>query len=354
MSAVYGSDVPAKILAIAVATRALFDQQFREKVIRKKLFDPTVEVKPGLLAEQINFDEAYLDLMSSLLEYTSTSQKTYPIDVKLKNNEVHKFVFNYEENQNPVIFVVRDETAQTDVFRSYGPLSLIKAFSLIGFGGRKSEIFPDLNDEQIASLLAPSAPQKQLANKQAQTDQPAKDIKPNTQSPEMGDLYEKFITNTLVWSKDALTIAGPSSENPQLNAEPDEETLSLYRDNAEKIFKDKIGAEIRQEMARYFSSHPYIEEKPSATPMENKPPESQEEDSPSEGTDDSFIEGKYTVADIQKYKDKNDDAKRLYGLLEDFANFIRGSFDWDKALAGATSFAKSLAALGGPSVGGKR
>jgi hypothetical protein len=352
MSAIYGSDIPAKILAIAVATRALFDQQFREKVIRKKLFDPSVEVKPGLVAEQLTFDEAFNDLVVSLLEYTATSQKTYPVEVKIKN-EVHQFVFDYEENQTPVTFTIKDNTTQREVYKSYGPLALIKAFSLIGFGGRKTEIFPDLNDEEISKLLAPSN-QKQLQTTQpSQADQqPTADIKPNLISSEMQGLYEKFITNTLSWNKDALIV---TNKEPSKETSPDEESLSRYRDNAERIFKDKIGQEIRQEMAIYFYGRPYTEDKPAnvvSSQDANKEQSSTEVSSVDSG--ETFLENTYTVADLLKYKDKNDEAKRLYGLLEDFANFIRGSFDWDKALAGATSFAKSLAAFGGPSVGGKR
>jgi hypothetical protein len=362
MSAIYGSDIPARILAIAVATRALFDQQFREKVIRKKLFDPKIEVRPGLLAEKLSFEEIYEELFQSLTE--ASSRDIPRVDIEISNKGVHTFTFEYTENQHPVTYVIKDLTDQKEVFRAYGPLALAKMFSLVGWGeGRKKKVFPDLTDEEIDNLLNPSA-QGQLTDKPQQpttgpqSDQPTKDIMPNLQSPEMLGLYEKFITNSLEWSKDALIVTNASSETPKSNnTVPSKESLSKYRENVEQEYvKAQEHEDMIKDVARKFASNPYIEQKPVEVPVEPSAKPSEETPTPesSEGTDESFIEGKYTVSDIQKYKDKNDDAKRLYGLLEDFANFIRGSFDWDKALSGATSFAKSLAALGGPSVGGKR
>lgn len=361
MSAIYGSDIPAKILAIAVATRALFDQQFREKVIRKKLFDPSVEVKPGLVAEQLTFDETFNDLFVSLLEVASAFKipdvkiTVKETDDKGTRNKELSFKFDYEENQNPVTFTVTDNATQKEVYKAYGPFALARAI-VRAKPESKTKIFPGLNDEEINNLI--NRNQSQIVNNNSlsltQSDQqPTADIKPNLTSPEMQGLYEKFITNQLVWSKDALISVNKSPSEKTSTDSLDEKSLSKYREAAERIYRED--EKFRAELAAIFYKEPYIEPKPTsvASPQDANKEQPATETSSGDSSE-TFLENTYTVADILKYKDKNDEAKRLYGLLEDFANFIRGSFDWDKALAGATSFAKSLAALGGPSVGGKR
>ena len=68
---------------------------------------------------------------------------------------------------------------------------------------------------------------------------------------------------------------------------------------------------------------------------------------------ETFIESKYTIGDILKYKEQNEKARVLHESLEELANFVRKGFDFLAMGSALTSLGKALS-LGAPEVGGKR
>ena len=332
MSAIYGSDTPAKILGIAVAAKSLFDQQFREKVIGKKIFNPEIQIKPNLISEQTNsFEETFNSLSQELYcEKYLLSQQTYDTQKNYSYNE---------KDPSGGYFEIIDPQTSEPVFSAYGPLCVIKALIYLDRSEVTKQIFSGLTPKQVEEIF--NYDKNKFSPSFQQT---SKELKPNTESTEMSELYEKFITNTLDWNKDALiTPSNSTNEKKYLS----DEAFTNYRDKAEKLYlqNDSSRSEMIKALVDRFRKNKYIETAPQTKDNQDG------KASVRNASNETFIEGKYTIENIQKYKDKNEEAKRLYALLEEFANFIRGQFDWEKAAKGVEQLAS---AIGGPTVGGKR
>jgi hypothetical protein len=309
MTAIYGEGTPEKILEIAVASQTLFDQQFQEKFERHKE-DENFEINPAILnGGETTKKEFYTFFLNNKMNWS--------VYVKPKTQQAKESLkFDSVFDSLNLIFLKEDSTslgfkAGSSVYKLDFD-SKTKTLTATDQKTNKAYVFKENDIVQMAANYPQI--QKELVSFTTQK---------NKQSPISRPIYNS--------PEEALFDYIEAAKGPNSN----EERI------VQQMIQNKI-TRINLELSRKARQSSNFRDTQPQDP--NQDPETYQE---------TFIESKYSIGDISKYKEKNEKAKALYESLEELANFIRQSADIGQIGKDFAGMAKALS-LGAPEVGGKR
>ncbi len=296
MEAIYGQETPSMILEVATHAYNLFEQQLNEKVLKYRQ-NQNYEINSGLYdaksdkVNQVAKQEAYKFFLNNKIVWS-----TYIKNLTSSNAEVPKEESYSFEN----IFVnltshVLKEALKSPIYTAKSGNSYVFSFNFL--------------DGNVTII-------------DAKTNKTVKTLSQET----IGKLIRKYKEG----KKGAESINGTEliQHLNQLSLGKTDNLAKSAAATAENILQ---GVGLEQQTPGSGSS----------------------EEASNVNTPSTFDEGKYSFADIKKYKDENKYAENLYQSLEELSNYTRKAFDWEAFGQAGGKFLKALGSLGSPQVGGK-
>lgn len=292
MSAIFGESTPKQIIAIAVAAKELFDQQFDEKITKNE---------EKLKNKNILTDDAQKKNLYNLF-------LTNKVDWKMYLNESFDFVYS-----NLISLLKEDST-------SLGFQAGSSKYK-IDFNTQK-QLLVATNQETTKTYYFNKAKIETMVQKYPESQKQIQSFadKQNKTTASSRPKYENWKDATFDWLESA---SGPNSTEEKIVQQMIQKEVTLQ--NIEQSKK-----------ARQSSN--YKEQNPSSTDII---------------LPQTFLEGTYTIGDIKKYSEENEKAKVLYDRLQALADFVRSAADPAKALSALAGLGKALS-FGAPEQGGKR